>query len=225
MRQTGGLQASIVLAALVLLVPQTGSAGKDGPPYLASDSYSYDSCLEVPGIEDVLGACSATATADHLTGALGMDLRSDSPLDGALPGYGGSASGNGEIRHVVEVKRETPVVTILVTVHVSSAEAVDQEAPGILLAPNAYANVSGSADAFSCYCYTYERRSVVDASFGPGSRSDEDIILPLVLTRYDGGPVTPGPVRVSVYMYGTAGAFWGSARVLVNSTVTSIGIA
>jgi hypothetical protein len=213
-------QASLVLAVLIVLVPQVGSAGQGGPPY--TSSHSNAECGDVLQGGGTLITCSATAAADHLTGALGLDLRTASPLEGTLPGLG-RAYGYGEIIGLTELKKEASAAVILVTVHVNSAEAVVEDLAG---GADAYAYLFVWANPAYCSCGYGTGRSLVDSSYGPSSRANEDIVVPLVITNYEGGPVPAGTIRVSVEVGGSSFmADAGTARVFIDAQVTDIEIA
>lgn len=214
---------ALLITAPVLLLPQAGAAGRKGeiiPPY--SESFSDSYCSNGVG----LSSCTHSATADHLSGALGADLRVTSPDPAPLPGDG-YASGNGRIVAVGELRKEAFYVPVTVTLHIKSAEAIAPEG-SVLGYGYGYADAWVNVALDGCgECYGGRYRSIVDAdSYGstPSSRSDEDLVFNLFLVNGNGGPVPPGQIRITTGFWASASMSFsqGTARTLVDATLSGI---
>jgi hypothetical protein len=177
-----------------------------------------------------LTTCQATFTADHATGALGLDVTITSPAGGTLPGDGyGGAWGRMGARIQVPEHPERTYLPITITYHVASAEA----SGGQSLLGSAYSSASLYAytDYEACrYCVLVGNTSLrlVDSSEsswedGPPSRTNEDIVISAYITRY-GAPLPPGEITLLVEVDGYADMYFqpGTAGVVVQGALTDV---
>lgn len=212
------------LPLVTALALTAGVAPAAGPPYASSEGDSYCS-----GLLD-LTTCQATFTADHATGALGLDVTITSPAGGTLSGdgYGGAWGRIGVPIQVPEHPART-YLPITVTYHVGSAQASGSQS--LLGGAASSASLYAYMDYEACrYCVLVGNTSLrlVDSyesswEDGPPSRANEDIVISAYVAR-SGAPLPPGEITLWVEVYGYADMYFqpGTAGVVVQGALADV---